>query len=66
MDAQTASDARIIRESLNDLGAWVGIWRDDVAHGLPCTPSSLILAKSHIDNALAALDRMQSTQRAAA
>ncbi|GAA2816945.1 hypothetical protein EDC40_103689 [Aminobacter aminovorans] len=66
MAAQANTDARIIRENLNDLGAWIGIWKDDAAHGLPCTQSSLILAQSHVDNALAVLDRMQADQRAAA
>lgn len=66
MSAHANADARIIRESLNDLGAWIGIWKDDAAHGLPCTLSSLILAQSHVDNALAVLDRMQAEQKAAA
>lgn len=57
------SDARIIRENLSDLGAWISIWKDDTAAGIPCTLSSLILAQSHIESALTLLDRMQSEQK---
>lgn len=66
MDAQSASDARIIRESLAQIKGWIAHWKDDAAHGLACTTSSLILAQSHVDNALAVLDRMQAEHKAAA
>lgn len=64
--AQPCSDAKIIRDQLTALRGWLGHWRDDVAHGYPCTTSSLILAQSHVDNALAVLDRMQTEQKDAA
>lgn len=63
MMLQSSPDARIIREQLSDIGAWIGIWKDDAAAGIPCTLSSLILAQSHVDNALTLLDRMQSEQK---
>lgn len=65
MDASANTDARIIRDQLTALRGWLGHWKDDVEHGYPCTLSSLILAQSHVDNALAVLDRMQTEQRAA-
>ncbi|GAA2867112.1 hypothetical protein GGQ99_001334 [Aminobacter niigataensis] len=66
MDAQADTDARIIRDQLTALRGWIGHWKDDAECKQICTLSSLILAQSHVDNALAVLDRMQAEQRAAA
>lgn len=66
MVAQANSDARILREQLTALKGWIGHWKDDVECGQVSTLSSLLLAQSHLDNALTVLDRMQADQRAAA
>lgn len=59
-------DARILRQSLIDLKGWIAHWQDDVTSGYPCTPSSLILAQAHVENALTVLDRMQAEHKDAA
>lgn len=66
MDAQANSDARIIREQLTALEGWIAHWKDDVECRQVCSLSGLILAQSHVENALAVLDRMQAEHKAAA
>lgn len=66
MDALATTDAHLIRADLISLREWINHWKGVALRDQPCTQSSLILAQSHVDNALAVLDRMQAEQKAAA
>lgn len=62
----TRSDALILREHLTDLKVWIEHWQTDLSCNLIPTESSLILAKSHAECALALLERVEAEQKEAA
>lgn len=60
------ADAIQLRTDLISLREWINHWKGNASRDEACTQSSLILAQSHVDNALTVLDRMQAEQKAAA
>jgi hypothetical protein len=60
------ADSIQLRTDLISLREWINHWKGVALREQPCTQSSLILAQSHVDNALAVLDRMQAEHKAAA
>lgn len=59
----SSHDAQLLRCDLISLREWIIHWKRNAARDEPCTPSSLILAQSHVDNALVVFDRMQTEQK---
>lgn len=56
----TSHDAKLIREHLADLKGWIAHWKEDVAHNLVPTETSLMFAEIHISHALTVLDRIEA------
>ncbi|MER8806067.1 hypothetical protein [Mesorhizobium australicum] len=58
--------ADVLRDHLTSLKVWIEHWQTDRFCNLIPTESSLILAKSHADSALALIDRLEREQKEAA
>jgi hypothetical protein len=56
MDAATYEKIAAVRGSIIELGAWISIWRDDVAGNLKPTPTSIEAATAVYERALAECD----------
>lgn len=52
------AQVRSIRESITELGAWISIWRDDVAANLKPTQTSIDHASAVYQRALARCDAL--------
>jgi hypothetical protein len=59
MDAATYEKAATLRGSIIELGAWISIWRDDVAGNLKPTPTSIEHATAVYERALAECDAVR-------
>ena len=59
----TRTDAKLIRDHLIRLKAWISHWQDDRFCKLIPTESSLIIAKAHAESALTLLDRMEAERK---
>ena len=59
----TRTDAKLIREELEWLKAWIHHWETDRILGLVPTESSLNNGKHHADRALALLRRMEAENK---
>lgn len=52
------AQVRSIRDSVTELGAWISIWRDDVAANLKPTETSINKATAVYQQALARCDAL--------
>lgn len=62
----SSNDAKLIRNDLMLLRAWIELWRDDTKSKLLITESSIGHALSVIDRASVSLARIEAQQREAA
>ena len=58
MDISHEAKVRLIRSDLHELGAWISIWRDDVAANLKPTETSINKATAVYQQALARCDAL--------
>lgn len=58
------AQVRSIRESITELGAWISIWRDDVAANLRPTQTSIDNATAVYQRALARCDALLKKETA--